>query len=99
MEDLALAIGNTLRPGEWIEFETNPYPAYMATASKAGVRPRGAKPSRIELRGGAGKHGKFFEDKMFVDANGAPFPTDDELRQILPDIAFDGVDFNGALLP
>jgi len=95
MEDLAVGIGNTLRPGEWIEFETNPYPAYLATASEAGVRPRGSSPNRIELRGLPHKN----EDGEFVDADGNQLPLDDKGEDILPDIAFDSIDFDGAQLP
>ena len=51
LEATAITVGQALKDGEWIEFETNPYPAYLETHLKPGVRPRGALPATVKLAG------------------------------------------------
>ena len=51
LEDVAIGLGNQLQPGEWIEFETNPYPAYLVSHAVPRIRPRGALPNKVTLSG------------------------------------------------
>ena len=50
VEALKIAIG-VLKAGEWIEFETNPYPAFLGTHVEPLIRPRGALPRKFAFDG------------------------------------------------
>ena len=54
LESTSITVGNNLGPYDWIEFETNPYPAYLKTHITPGIRPRGALPTKGILTTGAG---------------------------------------------
>ena len=54
LEQTQITVGQGLRDGEWIEFETNPIPAYLKTHIAPGIRPRGALPTHVTLAGWEG---------------------------------------------
>ena len=106
IESLAFGIGASLQPGEWIEFETNPYPAYLAAPVKPGIRPRNALPRKVGLAGAAiklpnedlgaparffpGVDGNLWTKLAFRNAEGNPFS---------PAVAFESNDGVSAVAP
>ena len=51
LEDVAIGLGNQLQPGEWIEFETSPFPSFLRHHDGPEVRPHGALPRKFVLGG------------------------------------------------
>ena len=47
---MSIVVGNNLRPGEWLEFETSSFPAYIQ-GHNSELQPLGATPKRIYLNG------------------------------------------------
>ena len=47
---ISIMVGNNLRPGEWIEFESASFPAYIK-GHDSSVQPLDATPRKVALRG------------------------------------------------
>ena len=109
LETTSISLGNSLRPGEWIEFETNPYPAYLATHVAPGIRPRGAVPKRVSLSGMPLKvstiveaAGMILNVQVLKNLNGdsqiEELQKDADGNKIIPDLLFESHD-NTNMIP
>ena len=56
LEDMGVALGNSLLPGEWIELESTSFPHYLL-GHDSSIRSYGSEPKKIYLSGFDGTNG------------------------------------------